>query len=77
VRAAFAALLGWLATDSTGSANKVERLVIADFTPSLDVGEITDKGSINQRAVLDHRVALVEALYAATPGAAIIGAAAG
>ena len=32
--------------------------------PSLDKGEITDKGSINQRAVLTHRADLVEELYA-------------
>jgi feruloyl-CoA synthase len=31
--------------------------------PSIDRGEVTDKGSINQRAVLQHRAALVEALY--------------
>jgi len=31
---------------------------------SLDIGEMTDKGSINQRAVLAHRAAAVEALYA-------------
>jgi feruloyl-CoA synthase len=31
--------------------------------PSIDKGEVTDKGSINQRAVLSHRAALVEALY--------------
>jgi feruloyl-CoA synthase len=35
--------------------------------PSLDVGEVTDKGSINQRAVLAHRGALVEELYAEPP----------
>ena len=35
--------------------------------PSLDAGEITDKGSINQRAVLRHRAALVEELYADGP----------
>jgi feruloyl-CoA synthase len=33
---------------------------------SIDRGEVTDKGSINQRAVLEHRIALVEELYAAT-----------
>ena len=32
--------------------------------PSIDRGEITDKGSINQRAVLTHRDALVEHLFA-------------
>jgi feruloyl-CoA synthase len=35
--------------------------------PSLDIGEMTDKGSINQRAVLTHRAALVEALYTDAP----------
>ena len=34
--------------------------------PSIDLGEVTDKGSINQRAVLTHRAALVDALYAGT-----------
>jgi feruloyl-CoA synthase len=32
--------------------------------PSIDKGEVTDKGSINQRAVLKHRDALVQALHA-------------
>ena len=36
--------------------------------PSIDRGEITDKGSINQRAVLTHRAAVVEALYAGGAG---------
>ena len=31
--------------------------------PSIDLGEVTDKGSINQRAVLTHRAALVDALH--------------
>jgi feruloyl-CoA synthase len=35
--------------------------------PSLDRGEMTDKGSINQRAVLEHRAGLVEDLYADPP----------
>lgn len=37
-----------------------------------DVGEVTDKGSINQRAVLDNRRALVEDLYADQPSARVI-----
>jgi feruloyl-CoA synthase len=42
--------------------------VLAD-PPSLDKGEVTDKGSINQRAVLKHRDAIVQALHAGTqPG---------
>ncbi|MBS0341093.1 MAG: hypothetical protein JSS56_11240, partial [Proteobacteria bacterium] len=31
--------------------------------PSIDKGEVTDKGSINQRAVLHHRAAMVQALH--------------
>jgi feruloyl-CoA synthase len=49
-----------------------------DVAPSLDLGEITDKGSINQRAVLTHRAALVEAMYdAARRDPAVIYAVAG
>jgi feruloyl-CoA synthase len=40
--------------------------------PSIDASEITDKGSINQRAVLKNRALLVEQLYAEPPGPAII-----
>ena len=35
--------------------------------PSIDRGEVTDKGSINQRAVLRHRADLVEELYRGSP----------
>jgi feruloyl-CoA synthase len=35
-----------------------------DEPPSLDAGEVTDKGSLNQHAVLDRRAAIVEELYA-------------
>jgi feruloyl-CoA synthase len=34
---------------------------------SIDNGEVTDKGSINQRAVLEHRSAVIDELYAANP----------
>jgi feruloyl-CoA synthase len=40
-------------------------------TPSLDRGEITDKGSINQRAVLCHHAELVAELYAEAPPAQV------
>jgi feruloyl-CoA synthase len=49
---------------STGSSNRVTRAMVLDEPPSLDAGEMTDKGSINQRAVLARRAALVEELYA-------------
>ena len=49
--------------NSTGSSTKVERIMIATEPPSIDLGEITDKGSLNQRAVLKHRAHLVEELF--------------
>ncbi|MGQ0544834.1 MAG: feruloyl-CoA synthase [Betaproteobacteria bacterium] len=48
---------------STGSSNRVARAMILEEPPSLDRGEMTDKGSINQRAVLASRRDLVEELY--------------
>jgi feruloyl-CoA synthase len=52
---------------STGSSNRIARLLVLDEPPSLDSGEMTDKGSINQRAVLNRRAAMVEELYAGSP----------
>lgn len=72
VRAKFMELLAGFAAQATGSASKIDRLVLVDELPSLDVGEVTDKGSINQRAVLDHRKALVDDLYADRPSDRII-----
>jgi len=46
-----------------GSSTRVEKFVIALAPPSLDLGEITDKGSLNQRAVLKYRADLVDSLY--------------
>ncbi len=73
VRAKFQALINKLAAQKTGSANHLVRLVIADMPPSLDVGEITDKGSINQGAVLRHRAALVEEIYGRPTERVIVG----
>jgi feruloyl-CoA synthase len=72
VRDEFAARLTALAAKSTGSSNRVTSAVLLAEPPSIDVGEMTDKGSINQRAVLTHRAALVDALYAEPPGEAVI-----
>jgi feruloyl-CoA synthase len=63
VRAFFQRLLDRLFAQATGSASRVARLHVLAEPPSIDHGEVTDKGSINQRAVLHHRAALVEALY--------------
>lgn len=69
VRAHFQSVIDELARTATGSASRIARALLMAEPPSLDAGEITDKGSINQRAVLKHRAALVEALHAGTaPG---------
>ena len=69
VMAYFQQLLNTLATQATGSANRVARMVLLSEPASIDKGEVTDKGSINQRAVLKHRDALVQALHDGTvPG---------
>jgi len=65
VRAFFQAVLDRLQQGATGSASRVARLHVMHQPPSLDVGEVTDKGTINQRAVLAHRAALVERLHEA------------
>ena len=44
----------------------VARLHVLAEPPSIDKGEVTDKGSINQRAVLKHREALANALHEGT-----------
>jgi len=64
VRAFFQKLADELYRSGTGSATRVARSLVLVDPPSIDRGEITDKGSINQRAVLTHRDALVEHLYA-------------
>jgi feruloyl-CoA synthase len=40
--------------------------------PSIDAGEITDKGYINQRASLTRRAALVDKLYSADPAVIVV-----
>ena len=58
--------------EGTGGANRVARLHLLTQPPSLDAGEVTDKGSINQRAVLKARAAIVDALYDGTDPAAVV-----
>ncbi len=67
VRAFFQALCNRLHAQGTGSANRVQRMHVLVEPPSVAHGEVTDKNSINQRAVLSHRASLVEAMYTATP----------
>jgi feruloyl-CoA synthase len=61
-----------LAHDGSGSSMHVRRLAFLADPLSLDAGEITDKGSINQRQVLRSRAALVDALYADKPPAGVL-----
>ncbi len=63
VREFFQRLIDALWASGTGSATRVARALLLADPPSIDLGEVTDKGSINQRAVLTHRDALVQALH--------------
>jgi feruloyl-CoA synthase len=63
VSAFFQGLVDRLFRSATGSADRVARVHVLSDRPSLENGEITDKGSINQQAVLTRRAALVDALY--------------
>jgi len=74
VREKFAALLKSLLASSPGTSTRVERAILMAEPPSMDKGEMTDKGSINQRAVLKNRAALVDELYASPVSSRIIGA---
>jgi len=68
VRQHFAESLAALAQKATGSSNHVARALLMATPPDIDKGEVTDKGSINQRAVRTARPELVEAIYAEPPG---------
>ncbi|MGA1288292.1 MAG: feruloyl-CoA synthase [Rubrivivax sp.] len=63
VRRHFQRLADRLWQEATGSANRVAFLHVLDEPLSIDAGEVTDKGSVNQRAVLARRAALVDALH--------------
>ena len=53
---------------ATGSASRVNRIVVLDEPPSFDRGEVTEKGSLNQRALRAHNEALISRLYAGGEG---------
>lgn len=55
-----------------GSSRRIGRFIVMLEPPSIDAGEITDKGYVNQRATLERRHALVEALYASPPGDGVV-----
>lgn len=73
IRDAFAERFARLLSSSTGSSTRITRAILLDVPLSIDRGEVTDKGSINQRAVLEHRTALIDELYSPTPSGRVIG----
>jgi feruloyl-CoA synthase len=64
--------LARLALENTGSSTFVARAFSSTSRRRLTRGRFTDKGSINQKAVLEQRAALVDELYAATPSARVL-----
>lgn len=67
VRRAAAERLAAHAARASGSASRVTRILFMGVPLSFDRGEVTDKGSINQRAVLAHRTDLVASLWSDDP----------
>tara|TARA_B100000315_G_scaffold50965_2_gene45521 strand:- start:21877 stop:23589 length:1713 start_codon:yes stop_codon:yes gene_type:complete len=55
-----------------GSSTRVERVMLMREPPQIDANEVTDKGYINQRAVLERRKALLDRLYAQTPDSEVL-----
>ena len=72
VRDAFRQRYAAFQATATGSSTRIVRALLIKAPLSIDLGEVTDKGSINQRAVLEHRKDLVEALYSPDASADVI-----
>jgi len=68
----FGELLRTFAATSTGNSNRIAAAILLEEPPSIDLHEVTDKGSINQRAVLNNRSALVEELYRPSPRTIVV-----
>jgi feruloyl-CoA synthase len=66
VIAQFQKIIDTLAETATGSATRIARMCLLSEPPTIDRGEITDKGSINQRAVLTYRADTAAALHEGT-----------
>lgn len=67
-----AAMLRFAEEAGSGSSTHPVRALVMSEPPSIDANEITDKGYINQGAVLERRAALVDALYADPPGPEVV-----
>lgn len=72
IRSAFRERFQKLLAGATGSSTRITRAVLFDGPLSIDRGEVTDKGSINQRAVIEHRAALIDTIYSPAPPAQVI-----
>ncbi|NVN87108.1 MAG: feruloyl-CoA synthase [Rhodopseudomonas sp.] len=72
IRAAFTERFEKFLGQATGSSTRVTRAILLAEPLSIDRGEVTDKGSVNQRAVLDSRAALIADLYAEPPPAHVV-----
>ena len=59
----FQALLRTFAEKYPASSTAIERVIVMEEPPSLDAGELTEKGTVNQRVTLGCRAAFVERLY--------------
>ncbi len=68
LHAALETKLGTYNAAHPGSSQRVARVLLMTEPPNIDAGEITDKGYLNQRAILARRAALVERLHSETPG---------
>ena len=63
VKQSFQNILNELGKESSGTSTTIRRAIVADFIPSSAKGELTDKGSINQRAVLSNRRNILKKMY--------------
>lgn len=72
VRRYFEDLLTSFAKASTGSSNRIDRLVLEYQPPSIDKHEITDKGSLNASAIQDNRNETIVMMYGDSPTESLI-----
>lgn len=63
LRQALKSRLSAFAAEASGSATRITRALVLTDPLDLNAGEVTDKGSVNQRAVLNNRAEAVERLY--------------
>ena len=64
--------LAALSVGSDGSAGRIARFAILTQPPDAEIGEVSDKGTINQSIALKHRQAEVDRLYAGGAGVRVL-----